>query len=434
MEKIEVWSNAKKWQLNWVEDDTNHHPSKGGQGEVRKVRRKFIEESQGYFLKFLRKNHCNNFRERIYMEVAHYETINVLGVPKLIESNCHLYRSKDYEMYLVTEFIEGAQLSPALNTIDAINCITRLCEIIAYIHGKPTPIIHRDIKPSNIILRENNWNDPWLVDFGLSSELGISQESISINQEIGNRFLRLPEFVKGSPLKRDPRSDVTLCVGILFYLLTEEEPRMLLDASELMPHQRSGIKNKLKRHENQLKISSLLHLFDQGFKQSIDQRFQSIEELIERIIDLDISKTKMIGPNVELKSKQILNKMNTHNRKSKVNIMKNLNNISNFIKSVNNDISQEFDNSFQLWQSEQPHPLEFKYVVHLTFVDILNPKVRFESIYSVNHVGNEILIKANEQYIDRFNMDQYDQHYPTLRNKIRDYVISGIHNVLETTE
>lgn len=116
--------------------------------------------------------------------------------------------------------------------------------------------IHRDIKPGNIILKNNAWEDPVLVDFGMSHHEDDEKKEISLDQEIDNRFLRLPEFSTGSTLKRDPRSDITHCAGVFFYMLTNIWPSVLIDENECMPHQRTLGRKKLLENSDGLDIQN----------------------------------------------------------------------------------------------------------------------------------------------------------------------------------
>ena len=100
--------------------------------------------------------------------------------------------------------------------------------------------VHRDVKPDNIILIDTDPTRPMLLDFGLNihdaPKINFETEH---GQEIGNRFLRLPELSAGSSLKQDPRSDLSFAADILFYMLTGQHPDILQDAEGRLPHQRS---------------------------------------------------------------------------------------------------------------------------------------------------------------------------------------------------
>ena len=77
---------------------------------------------------------------------------------------------------------------------------------------------HRDIKPDNIILRSGICASPVLIDFGLTFNVHDEEEDLTPDwQQVGNKFLSLPEHAMFSQNKRDLRSDLTSCVGLLYF-------------------------------------------------------------------------------------------------------------------------------------------------------------------------------------------------------------------------
>ena len=133
------------------------------------------------------------------------------------------------------------------------------------------------------MLRGNSFGDPVLIDFGLSFNADPPHEKVTAeSRHLGNRFLDLPELKRG-PLRRDPRSDVTQVVGILFFALTGEEPTTLLDHEGRLPHQRPDVKQMLDQLEPESRRLQLRRLFDIGFRVKIDARWQSIQALMSEL-------------------------------------------------------------------------------------------------------------------------------------------------------
>jgi serine/threonine protein kinase len=156
----------------------------------------------------------------------------------------------------------------------ALCYILRLC--------REAGIRHRDVKPENCIIGDDR--KVWLVDFGLSSNVNeMDGFDTPVGQEIGNRFLRVPEFRPESANRDDPRTDLTLTVGVLFFLLTRENPRVLLDEQGRLPHQRAAAAALLKGMPIP-QPERLLRIFDQGFQHDLDRRFQSAETLSEALL------------------------------------------------------------------------------------------------------------------------------------------------------
>ena len=102
-----------------------------------------------------------------------------------------------------------------------------------------------------------------------------------VGQELGNRFLRVPDLAAGRD-RQDPRIDLVFVVGILFYLLTGKAPRVLADERMRPPHValEAAIPGAVK---SAFEWDQVRRLFDVGFHPSIDFRFQSVDELIDRL-------------------------------------------------------------------------------------------------------------------------------------------------------
>ncbi|WDD36251.1 serine/threonine-protein kinase (plasmid) [Nostoc sp. UHCC 0926] len=256
----------------------------GGQGYTQVVKHKDTTASEEFYvLKTLKNQEDAERRKRMHREVTDLKTLDSPSIPKVIDSNSEEFNS-NVPLYMVTEYIEGNTLKQQIleqGVIDfsvAINFIKNLLKVIEYCHE--SGIFHRDIKPDNIIIRNNKLDDPVLIDFGISfNEIHVDETDLTGTwQQLGNRFLGLPEFRLKSNFQRDPRSDITQSCGILFFMLTALYPVELRDQEEKKPHQ---------RHENKKilsKISAdylrlLNTIFDRAFEWQLDQRWQSIPEL-----------------------------------------------------------------------------------------------------------------------------------------------------------
>ncbi len=250
----------------------------GGQGTT------FIATDHGgraSCLKLLDKQESSERRARFSREASCYRTVSHVGVPAFVDSNALATAlNKHNELYICTELISGTtltQLPKARLGLDQIlTGIFRLIDICEELHS--AGIVHRDIKPDNIIARDGDVRDLVLVDFGLAySRDDTDGHETELGQELGNRFLRLPELQSGSRAKQDPASDLTFCLGVLFYLVTNISPRSLVDSEGKMPHQRDdALVTNLRRNDT---YGFLLPIFDRGFRLRISERFQDCAEL-----------------------------------------------------------------------------------------------------------------------------------------------------------
>lgn len=102
-----------------------------------------------------------------------------------------------------------------------------------------------------------------------------------LNEEIGNRFLRLPEHRSGG---RNPVSDVTQLAGIFFYIVTGHEPPVLRDERDVMPHRRpearSILDGLLVEPRQRLRVASVLH---NAFATDLSRRYATAPDLISAL-------------------------------------------------------------------------------------------------------------------------------------------------------
>ncbi|GGA15305.1 protein kinase [Okeania sp. KiyG1] len=172
-----------------------------------------------------------------------------------------------------------------MNVFDAVHFTLKLLDILEYCHQRD--IVHRDIKPDNIIIRNNDITTPVLIDFGLSFNKEDDTSLTPTGQDIGNRFLVLPEHKRESGLQRDERSDITQVCGILFFVITGKEPRHHLDERGNKPHQnqRQEIQQNLSILPQHI-LSKINRVFDRAFEYRIDTRWQSIPALRNTLINI----------------------------------------------------------------------------------------------------------------------------------------------------
>lgn len=288
----------KPWLSRWRELGPL---GRGGQGTTSLVESLNADEQPGqYVLKVLHSQKDPERRGRMYREVAALKTLDNPGVPRVIDSNADEYEDSQRTLYIVTEYINGLTLeasvsSSRLSIADAVALLMRLTDIVSYCHDRG--VVHRDIKPDNIVLRGNSVSDPVLLDFGQSFNWEALEESplTDTGQQLGNRFITLPELQLNSGNQRDGRSDLTQLCGLLFFALSGHYPVMLLDSDGRMPHQRPAATEAFSRFPRAIH-TQLNRLFDTAFTVALDQRFQSAQALRAALRSLG---EPMPGPQTE---------------------------------------------------------------------------------------------------------------------------------------
>jgi len=273
-----VWVDCPKWHDRW---EVLENLPGGGQGESFRARLKV--DGRVTFLKTIRAKTDPERRARFFREASAYDTFRIERVPRLIESNAHRHKNPEFEPYLATEFVEGPTLrkwrekQQRVDLSIAVATTRSLLTVLKECHAKGC--MHRDIKPDNIILANSDPPQIALLDFGLSyhltPELVFQTEH---GQEIGNRFLRLPELAAGSFLKQDPRSDISFAAGILFYLLTGLHPDVLQDAEGRLPQRSQAV--TIIQDVGGTRYGPLASLFDRGFATRISERFANVDAML----------------------------------------------------------------------------------------------------------------------------------------------------------
>ena len=127
--------------------------------------------------------------------------------------------------YLVMEFIRGESLqkrldranAPILET-QALGWAIQICDVLAYLHSQPQPVIFRDMKPSNVMVTPDGQIK--LIDFGIARtyKTGKSKDTITM----GSENYAAPE--QWGQAQTDPRADVYGLGATMYHLLTKVPP------------------------------------------------------------------------------------------------------------------------------------------------------------------------------------------------------------------
>ena len=263
---------------------------RGGQGQVYKVNR-IGGDASIYALKFLNKQNDIDRRYRMHAEVENVCKLENAHLVKIIDSNSIHYADLSEKLYYVAEFIEGCTLEEYVNNNDvsfeeAKRFFIAFLDTLSYCHSNG--IIHRDIKPENIMLKKGVLDDFVLIDFGLSFNLEGQDRITMTNQQLGNRFLILPELVGGTAKqKQQVESDCAQACGVFFYVLTGLIPNSLLDGEGKAPHRREKAIDVLKdRITDDVIYRNLNSLFDKAFANNIEDRYHSAAEIKKEMMTI----------------------------------------------------------------------------------------------------------------------------------------------------
>jgi serine/threonine protein kinase len=278
-------SKERPWEPEWVRGESL---SGGGQARTYFARHKSDPpDSWPYVMKVFKSDDDRpDLRARMYVEAGALERVVHQGVAKLVASNPAHYTG-DGPLFLITELVEGPDLERfraehELPVRDAVQLVIRVLRVLSFCHN--LDVVHRDIKPEHVILRDGALDAPVLIDFGLAfgDALSPNDHSTATEQGVGNRFLILPEHWADSTAKRDPVSDITQVVGLLFFLIFKKTPGNLAHPKNRKPHDRFAWRDELKTLES-WQLESLATIFDVGFEHDPVRRWQSAEQLIAEL-------------------------------------------------------------------------------------------------------------------------------------------------------
>ncbi len=360
-------SRAKPWKSKWKELQPL---GKGGQGTTSLVAADDDSEIQTtYALKRLNDQTDAERRSRMYREVAALRPLDHPRVPKVIDTNAEAFADLTQDLFLVTTFIPGSTLEAyvdrpsSISLEEATRLAITLAEILIYCHSHG--VIHRDIKPDNIVLRNDSTDDPVLLDFGLSfnQETDAGDGLTRSAQQLGNRFLALPELQLKSANKRDHRSDLTQLCGIFLYTLTSEHPVTLIDDQLRLPHQRPRAAAFLASLSPEIR-TRLNRLFDVGFAGHIDHRFQSAQALREDLLSLTRTSDAQQGGSVEEMLNSIRERLAAQQKSIKQQYHDLLKHADNCIRQAQNKVKNELGDDI--------HTLQGGYVMSLPTLTLRN--------------------------------------------------------------
>jgi serine/threonine protein kinase len=132
------------------------------------------------------------------------------------------YFTQDDRLFLVMDFIEGADLATLLEqraapfpVDEVLGWADKLLDALKYLHSQNPPVIHRDIKPQNLKLDPQG--NLYLLDFGLAK----GAEGTLISGYTAH-YAPLEQF---QGLGTDARGDIYSLAVTLHHLLTNVDPQ-----------------------------------------------------------------------------------------------------------------------------------------------------------------------------------------------------------------
>jgi len=194
--------------------------------------------------------------------------------------------------FFTMDLKSGKQLNDAIHhqTIHSrLNLFTSVCGAVSYAHSQG--VLHLDLKPENI--QCDQFGEVLVCDWGLGKsisaeterlpsrarELADSHDQTLYGEIKGTPGYMAPEQVLKSATK-DFRTDVYALGGILYYLLTGERPVVISDQDDLINKTLAGAPSL---RLNPSVPSALAKITDKALQLAPDERYQSVQSLLEDI-------------------------------------------------------------------------------------------------------------------------------------------------------
>jgi molecular chaperone DnaK len=264
----------------------------GGMGRVYKAEHRTMKRIVA--LKVIHENalRSTRSRKRFMLEV---QTAAQLMHPNIVTA--YDADEQDGVPYLVMEFVDGLNLRQLVqengpfDLATAVEYVSQAAEGLSYAHSKG--IIHRDIKPSNLLLDKKGCIK--ILDMGLAQYSDPTEDSPSNNNAnieeltkdkhiIGTVEYMSPEQADDEA-EVDQRSDVYALGCTLYYLVTGKPPfHRSTPIKTLVAHRIDPIPSLQTSNPD---ISSRAdRLFKKMVAKHPDDRFQSMDQLLEALTDL----------------------------------------------------------------------------------------------------------------------------------------------------
>lgn len=231
--------------------------------------------------------------ERFRREAQAYAQFRHETIPAI-----HDLVEKGDTLYMITEFVEGADLSKVIKNGGPVppECVAiigaRVGEALDHVHLRG--MLHRDIKPSNIMVGSDGTVK--LMDFGIAFD----EAADALTREgfaVGSPPYMSPEAFAGQ--KGDRRSDIWSLGVTLYELLSGERPFKGKDAQALFGAIRKGQHVRIRR-KVPATPRALANVIDRCLKPKPEDRYGSCGEMARALAATSNELLRGVHPQVRM--------------------------------------------------------------------------------------------------------------------------------------
>ena len=170
-------------------------------------------------------------------------TLTRLSHPALVQYRVLAQEPELQSFYIVTQFVDGRNLSDVLGTIEATEAdmrglLMRLAEGLAAAHSLGA--IHRDISPDNVMLEDGRLDRAKIIDFGIAKDLDASTGTIIGTGFAGKLNYVAPEQLGDFNRNVGPWSDVYSLGLVILAVARRRDVEMGTNLVEAVDKRRAG--------------------------------------------------------------------------------------------------------------------------------------------------------------------------------------------------
>jgi transitional endoplasmic reticulum ATPase len=201
--------------------------------------------------------------------------------------------------YLVANYFSGELLSEMLqhkrkkklNQATAVKIFIEMLQGLQYLHEQPGVLLHNDINPTNVMLSKKTGGTAELIDMGHLSPCFMGNAPFD-TADLDPRYASGQSFLG----KYDERNDIFAATGVFYTMLTGRTPWDVEFTPQMTRKEKIRLVQKARSEQGEINVDDiqdekLQNIIRGGLALGYNDRYASVDELLEDLIDGDDSDT-----------------------------------------------------------------------------------------------------------------------------------------------